>query len=105
MANIKFSYLYRDGGNYKNYGSVIFSNPDNVDLSELESLIKSKLVYDTWFYHDEWKLPSLRFTDWNFETDPTWHEFENMEYTQEPPNTSMLLAELINNINLSISVK
>jgi hypothetical protein len=24
---IKFNYLYRDNGNYKQYGSVVYSNP------------------------------------------------------------------------------
>jgi hypothetical protein len=40
MPNIKFNYLYRDGGNYKNYSSVIFRNPTNTDLAELEALME-----------------------------------------------------------------
>lgn len=53
MPNIKFSYLYRDGANYKKYDNVIFANPENIDLSELDILIKSKLIDKTWFYADE----------------------------------------------------
>ena len=45
MPNIKFSYLYRDAGNYKNYGEVIFANPDEMPIEEVEILIKSKLIY------------------------------------------------------------
>ncbi|MBS1527442.1 MAG: hypothetical protein JST19_17475 [Bacteroidetes bacterium] len=59
MPNIKFSYLYRDGGNYKKFDSVVFPNPDNRNLSEIESLIRSKLIDETWFYADEWRVPEL----------------------------------------------
>lgn len=90
MPNIKFSYLYRDGSNYKKYDFVIFANPDNVNLTELESLIKSKLIYDEWFYATEWNLPEF-FTDYcDFRVDPTWHEFENLEHTDEDINTGSL---------------
>jgi hypothetical protein len=76
MPNIKFNYLYRDSSNYKKFKSVIFSNPDDVELSELEALIKSKLIDETWFYADQWNLPEI-FTDIvDFRIDPTWHEFE-----------------------------
>ena len=27
--------------------------------------------------------------------DPTWHEFENVEYTDEIPNTTLVLTDLI----------
>jgi hypothetical protein len=57
MPNIKFSYFYRDGANYKKFDDVIFANPDSVNLSEIESIISGKLIEETWFYADEWKLP------------------------------------------------
>jgi DNA mismatch endonuclease (patch repair protein) len=40
MPNIKPNYLYRDSGNYRKYRSTIFANPNNIDLLELEALIK-----------------------------------------------------------------
>jgi hypothetical protein len=95
MPNIKFNYLYRDSGNYKKFISVIFYNPKGFGLSELETLIKSKLIWDTWFYAEEWKLPEI-FTDiLDFRIDPTWHEFEDIEYTKEASNTSTSLTEFI----------
>jgi len=93
--NIKLSYLYRDGGNYKNYSSLIFSNPSDIDLSELVSLIQSKLIDSTWFYVNEWKIPDLNFGNWDNRFDPSWHEFESVEYTNEQPNTPLNLDELI----------
>lgn len=95
MPNIKFSYLYRDGANYKKYDYVIFSTPENIDLSELEILIKSKLIDETWFYADEWKLPELFLSTFDFKTDPTWHEFESIEFTDDASNALIELPELI----------
>jgi hypothetical protein len=86
MPNIKFSYLYRDGGNYKNFGYVVFANPDHLILKELETLIRSKLIWETWFYANEWNLPDLRIGNLNIDSDPTWHEFESVEFTDEPVN-------------------
>ncbi len=95
MPNIKFSYLYRDTGNYKKFDFVIFANHDNIQLLALETIIKSKLIYDTYFYPTEWKLPEF-FTDpIDFRIDPTWHEFESIEYTDETANTLLDLNEFI----------
>ena len=98
MPNIKFSYFYRDGGNYKKLDSVVFSNPDNVDLSEVESLIHSKLIDETWFYADEWKVPELFLETFYFRVDPTWHEFEAIEHSDEMPNSTIALSEFLENI-------
>ena len=95
MPNIKFNYLYRDAGNYKKYDSVIFANPDNVYLSELETLIRSKLIDHEWFYVDQWKVPDLHFGTWDTELDHTFHEFESIEYTEEATNTEITLAEFM----------
>ena len=98
MPNVKFNYLYRCSGNYKKFTSVIFANPANIELSELETLIKSKLIWETWFYAEEWKLPEI-FTDIvDFRIDPTWHEFESVEYTDEVPNTSLTFQDFISTI-------
>jgi len=95
MPNIKFNYLYRDSGNYKKFDSVIFANPDDVELSNLEALIKSKLIDETWFYTGQWNLPEI-FTDIvDFRVDPTWHEFENLEYSDVPNDHDIGLEEFM----------
>ena len=83
MPNIKFNYLYRDAANYKKHGSVIFDNPNNIELSEVETLIRSKLIDGQWFYADEWALPELFLETVDFRADPTWHEFEEVEYSDD----------------------
>jgi hypothetical protein len=99
MPNIKFSYFYRNGGNYKKFDNVIFANPDNIILSEIENLIHSKLIDETWFYTDEWKLPELFLETFHFRVDPTWHEYESIENTDEMPNSPTSLDEFIIAIN------
>ncbi|MEN0056933.1 MAG: hypothetical protein AAGC65_24855 [Mucilaginibacter sp.] len=86
MPNIKFSYLYRDGGNYKKFNSVIFSNPYNIKLSEVERLIQFNLIDGLWFYADKWRVPDIHFDTWNNEADHTFHEFEEVIYTNEAAN-------------------
>lgn len=98
MPNIKFSYLYRDAANYKKYNHVIFANPDDVELSKIEQLVKTKLIYGEWLYVDEWQLPDLHFGTWDNQLDHTFHEFENVEFTEEPVNMTSDLVELITSI-------
>ncbi|MCO5950769.1 hypothetical protein [Mucilaginibacter flavidus] len=98
MPNIKFNYLYRDAGNHKNYNSLVFANPNNVDIQHLETLIKSKLIEGNWFFANEWKLPDLHFKCWDPEIDHAWHEFESVEYTDELQNVPLSLTELITDI-------
>lgn len=95
MPNIKFNYLYRDSANYKKFNWVIFNNASSTSIEELEILIRSKLIYGEWFYADQWKLPVIFSDTFDFKTDPTWHEFENIEYTDESPNTASGLNEFI----------
>jgi len=94
MQNIKFNYLYRDNCNYKKYGFVILANPNNLELQEFEKLIQTKLIDNQWFYANEWGVREL-FFDWvDFRIDPTWHEFENVESSDEPSNCTLILENI-----------
>jgi hypothetical protein len=81
MPNIKFHYLYRDAGNYKNFGSVVLVNPENLSLAEFENRLRANLIDDIWFYAEDWGLPNLRphLTI----HDPTWHELLSIEFTDD----------------------
>ena len=83
--NIKFAYLYRDGGNYKNFREIVFTNNKNLEIDEIRRLISSKLIDDTWFYASKWGLPDLHFLDYQYDPniDVDWHEFERIELTDE----------------------
>ncbi len=92
MKNIQFHYIYRDGANYKNLGSVIFANDTYISLSELDDIIKSKLISGSYFYANEWEIPDLHFGSWDQEFDHDFHEFECLEYTDEPANYSVTIG-------------
>ncbi len=94
MPNIKFSYLYRDAGNYKNYGWVVFDNSTNLPLETIEANIKRNLIDGRWFYAEAWQVPDLRFADTSH-NDPTWHEFESVVYTSMPVSTARSLEGLL----------
>lgn len=86
MENIKLSYLYRDGGNYKNYNEVVFSNKKCLRVDEIINLIQRLLIDEIWFYADKWGLPDLHFKEYNYDynIDVDWHEFEKIDGTNEP---------------------
>jgi len=95
--NIKLTYLYRDGGNYKNFNEVIFTNEKEKDISEIRNVIKSKLIDDRWFYADQWGLPDLHFIEYKYDrnVDVDWHELENIELTDDISSDSLDIETLL----------
>jgi hypothetical protein len=81
--NIAFSYLYRDAGNYKQYHTEVFTNNSPIDLDTIRQRIKDAAIDGGWFYVDKWKLKDLHFDTWDNELDHTWHEFDDVEETNE----------------------
>ena len=94
MQNIKLTYLYRDAGNYKKYGEVIFENPEKTAINELQNLLESKLIDGQWFYADEWQLRDLHSEYWGQELDHGFHEFESLCYTEEQSNSNISIEKL-----------
>jgi hypothetical protein len=84
--NLKFNYLYRDAGNYKEWGSVVFSNPKQIDIKQIENQIKEKLIETDFFIAKDWGIPSLCFAEWDDDMDHIFHEFDSIELTSENPD-------------------
>lgn len=59
MSNVEFSYLYRDGGNYKKFGRVVFSNPEQITLGTVENALTEALLEDGLFIADQVRVPEL----------------------------------------------
>lgn len=74
--NILFNYLYRDASNFKLFGGVVFSNPNNLSLEEIKRRIESRLIDGMYFDPDEWGVPRLRFEDFDEDLDHGWCEFD-----------------------------
>lgn len=106
--NIKFSYLYRDSGNYKNFKELIFANPKGLSILDLEALIISKLIDGMWFYAKDWGLPDLHFEDWDEDLDHGFHEFESLSYSEGLENAPISLEifyKTVNELNSLIITK
>jgi hypothetical protein len=99
--NIKFSYLYRDGANYKQFNEVVFSNPSDLTVKEIEETIKEKLIDSQWFVAKDWGLPNLHFKEyaWDSEIDHDWYEFESIKETLELVTTESNIEDFLSLIN------
>ncbi len=91
--NIKFCYLYRDAGNYKNYGEIIFAGHDTIDIKELENLIRLRLIDHLWFYAKNWGIQELYFDKYDGDLDHGFHEFESVLYTNECFNSELSILD------------
>ena len=96
MQTITFNYLYRDRSNYKNFGSVDFSNPKEIPIAEIEATITSNLTDSEFFVAEDWGMPTLYFDEWT-EDDHNWHEFLNIE-VKENEDMSLSITQLLNRI-------
>jgi hypothetical protein len=83
--NLKLNYRYRDAGNYKQFGSVIFPNSSQLAVSEATKLIQEKLISEEFFIPKDWNIPRLQFHPYDPELDHEYHEFEEWEVTEEAP--------------------
>jgi hypothetical protein len=61
QRNVKFSYLYRDGGNYKKWADVVFSNPEGLSIDLVNKALKHAFMQDGLFIAHQIRIPdSLR---------------------------------------------
>jgi len=51
--------MYRDGGNYKKRGRVVFSNPDQLDNGSVESALRLAFLEDGLFIASQIRVPEV----------------------------------------------
>lgn len=100
--NLKLNYRYRDAGNYKQFGSVIFSNSNKVTIDEATKLLQEKLISSDFFVPKDWNLLPLHFHPYDPELDHEYHEFESWEETYEQANDPRDVVLFLNQIQLGI---
>lgn len=88
MENIRFNYLYRDAGNYKQRGSVVFANPDGLTIDLIAQALQNAFLQDGLFIAHQIRVPEVFFSAEGDATsdDHCFHEFESAEFTPEGPN-------------------
>ncbi len=92
MGNVEFSYLYRDGGNYKKFGRIIFSNPEQTACGVIEAALTEAFLEDGLFIADQVRLPEVfLFVNGNLSFDDhCYHEFDAIRATDEGPTDAHL---------------
>lgn len=86
--NISFEYLYRDSGNFKNWGEVIFSNNNNYDTISLEKQVREVLIDKEFFIANKVAVPNLKFQEYIESLDHDWHEFYSFQQSISRPTDS-----------------
>jgi hypothetical protein len=90
LINVEFSYLYRDGGNYKKFGKVVFSNPDQITCDAIAKALTDVLLDDGLFIADQVRVPEVfLFASGRLSFDDhCYHEFDAVRATEEEPTDS-----------------
>jgi hypothetical protein len=85
MNNIEFSYRYRDGASFKKLGSVVFSNPEQLDSSVIESTLREGFWDDLFIAH-QLRVPEVfLYLDGPFSFDDhCYHEFVAVHASEKP---------------------
>ena len=101
--NIKFSYLYRDASNYKQFNEVVFSNSNEIPLEKIDLFIRANLISGFWLMPKDWNLPDLHFKEyqWDDNLDHGWHEFESVQITEEMAHQGRSIEEFLRKILIS----
>lgn len=81
MSNVKFIYLYRDGGNYKKWAQVIFRNPDELSCDFISKTFREAFMQDGLFIASQVRVPdSFLYTLGEANSDDhCYHEFHGVE--------------------------
>jgi hypothetical protein len=83
--NILFEYLYRDGSNYKDWGTIVFSNPNQLSISEIDERLRRAFNGDSLFIAGQIEVPEIfLYKDGNLTSaDHCFHEYDHVELTDD----------------------
>jgi hypothetical protein len=86
--NIEFEYRYRDLGNFKKYGAVVFGNRDCLTIDEICNRVSSSLADERSFNASRCGIPNLFFSNFPFDPDLDHdsHEFFGASESDLPVN-------------------
>jgi len=82
---IKFTYLYRDAGNSKAWGEVVFSNPHPLPLTDIDTRLRKAFDMECLFIANQIQIPEV-FLYANGDVIPEdhcFHEFHSVELSTD----------------------
>ncbi len=91
MANLRFTYLYRDGSNYKSWAEIVFSNPAHLDCAQIYKRLSNAFLEDGLFIADQIRVPEV-FLSAQYGLSPDdhcYHEFDSVEPAASAPNDAL----------------
>jgi hypothetical protein len=86
VMNVRFEYLYRDAGNFKNWGEVVITNPRQISVELITAMAEKVLIDQAYFVASKANIPDLHFAERVEELDHDWHEVDAFQTTDEAPN-------------------
>jgi len=88
MSNVEFSYLYRDGGNYKKFGRIVFSNSEQIECDAIQKALTAEFLEEGLFIADQIRVPEVfLFANGQLSFDDhCYHEFDAVRATDEQPS-------------------
>ena len=91
MNNVQFDYQYRDAQGSKACSYVVFTNPDNLDLVEIQLSLENVFWETEFFVADQIRIPELflsvaGYADPNL--DHCFHHFDSLVLTSLPATDS-----------------
>jgi len=91
---IRFNYLHRDSGNWKKFGSKLFSNPEQLTIEEVEQRIRQNLIDREYFYPEQVGIKKFKFH--RYLDDSSWYEFESIEILDNSDYPNKKLESICN---------
>lgn len=103
--NVRFEYLYRDAGNNKKWGEIIFSNTKDLDIKSIKEIIGSYFIDELYFDANDIRVAELHFEAYDSSLDHDWHEFKDCTATDNSINDiyNRDISEFIDEIQASIN--
>ena len=95
FKNIRFHYKYRDAANFKEYGSIIFNNFNQVSLELIHEKLKEVLIDQEYFIPQTCKVPLIHSFTYDPELDHEWYELDYLEKTNEDSTDKRSIEEFI----------
>ncbi len=93
--NVMFSFVYRDAGNFKQYGVVVFANPDQLPLLSADVAIRRVLIDGQFFVPSEWSIPLVNVFAFDPDLDHSWYEFLKLSSTDAPCTDDRTLQQFV----------